>query len=496
MKYKRPLRILSLLIYSAFSIVTLNHYPFVHSDEIWLLKLSQSMYQRGSLFVTEPFFDLFPRVAHAIKVLFHAVQISVGAIMGFTVFNMRLLSLVMALIALVLFYQTIKKNTDNGWLAWLTTAILATQVQFVYMSHFARQEAFITLALVAGLYTLTSALSNTKKAFYLAIITGLAIGFHPNSFLLGCIFSTYLLLKRHWRALMIYITTTGLIATVFVALSLFSNTDFIHAYAKLGDPLGTSMSTIQKIQTFPLFIYKLYHQISATYYTPDLRAFFWFSLITIGLAIIDYKRQYQWLGCIGALTIGLIMIGRYNATSIVFYWPLILLLFSQLLTHLTTKWSTAILVALLIINSSITLQAYWQMPREDFDDFSDQIATALASDAIVLSNLNQAMAIDDRLFYDYRNLAFLGDMSIDDYLNTRHINTIIWSEELDYIARNHEQWSILYGEMSYYKSLKDTLRHDYHIVKQFDSPLYGMRIVKFADGYPWQITVYRRNDDR
>lgn len=495
MKYKRLLPILSMILYSVFSVITLNHFPFIHSDETWLLKLSEAMYQRGSLFVTEPFFDLFPRVAHALKILFHAAQIGMGAIMGFSVFNVRLLTLAVSLIALLLFYKVIKKSTENWQLAWLTTALLAMQVQFVYMSHFARQEAFITLALVAGLYTLVSELSLTKKALYLALFTGLAIGFHPNSFLLGCIFSAYLMLKRHWRAFVIYAMTTGLIAAVFVALSLFSNADFIHAYAKLGDPLGTSMTFVQKIQTFPLFIYKLYAQISATYYTADLRAFFWFSLVVIGLALVDYKRQYHWLGCIAALTIGLIIIGRYNATSIIFYWPLILLLFSALLTHLNTKWSTAILVALLVITSGITLRAYRQMPREDFNTFNEQIASALMSDAVILGNLNQVMATDNQPFYDYRNLAFLGKMSVEDYLNTRRINTIIWSEELDYIARNHAQWSILYGDMPYYETLKTVLARDYYIVKQFDSPLYGMRIVKFADGYPWRITIYRRNDD-
>ncbi|MEG0020453.1 MAG: 4-amino-4-deoxy-L-arabinose transferase, partial [Oscillospiraceae bacterium] len=47
-----------LLVYFCVGLIFLVDFPFVHSDEAWLGGLSREMLARGSLSVTEPFFDL------------------------------------------------------------------------------------------------------------------------------------------------------------------------------------------------------------------------------------------------------------------------------------------------------------------------------------------------------------------------------------------------------------------------------------------------------
>ena len=66
--------IIYIIIYALYSASFLTRFPFVHSDEAWLAGLSRDMQAVGSFGVTEQFFDLKPRVPHALKLLFHALQ--------------------------------------------------------------------------------------------------------------------------------------------------------------------------------------------------------------------------------------------------------------------------------------------------------------------------------------------------------------------------------------------------------------------------------------
>ncbi len=488
--------LISAIIYCAYSFLHLENYPFVHSDEIWLLKLSEHMAKSQSLFVSEPFFNLFPRLAHAIKILFHAIQIGWAHFFGFNVRSMRALTLLVSLTAIILFYQMILRRTKDNWQAALYSALIALNIQFIYMSHFARQEAFIFLALVAIFYILERFNYSLKSALIAGVITGFSIGIHPNSFLLATSFASVLLLRafleKQAKPLIGYILSVASCAVLFIALSLAQDGNFFSRYAALGATMGTAQPLIEKVMTLPLFFYKLYHGISGTYYLPNIRISMIISALLIAAAILAIKRCKYELVALFGLTAGLIIIGRYNATSIVFYLPFVILLLQRLLENRSGKLQGLPLVLLIILFAYTSYAELAKPPREDFATFNATIESHVYKDDIALANLNQAMAI--ATFYDYRNLAYLAEnnQSIDNYLAEQQINVIIWSEELDYIYRNIDDWYILYGEMPYYLSLKKIIDEQFTAVASFESPLYGCRIVKFQDGYPWQITIYRR----
>lgn len=54
----------ALFIYFIWNLITLMKFPAVHSDELWLKGITDEMIRQKSFAVTEPFFDLYPRVVH------------------------------------------------------------------------------------------------------------------------------------------------------------------------------------------------------------------------------------------------------------------------------------------------------------------------------------------------------------------------------------------------------------------------------------------------
>ena len=63
-----------LAVLTVISAATLAWYPFVHSDEVWLASLTRAMIEERSVAATEEFFVLTPRYPHAIKTLYHLIQ--------------------------------------------------------------------------------------------------------------------------------------------------------------------------------------------------------------------------------------------------------------------------------------------------------------------------------------------------------------------------------------------------------------------------------------
>ena len=53
---------------------------------------------------------------------------------------------------------------------------------------------------------------------------------------------------------------------------------------------------------------------------------------------------------------------------------------------------------------------------------------------------------------------------------------------------------ILYGPLDYYPELLQLLDSDYELVHHFESPGYGMRIVRYLDGYPWAVRIYQKKE--
>ena len=72
---KNKILIILLFIYFLVNLSFLTHFPFIHSDESWLSGLSRNILETKNFSSTETFFDLYLRNPHAIKIIFHSIQI-------------------------------------------------------------------------------------------------------------------------------------------------------------------------------------------------------------------------------------------------------------------------------------------------------------------------------------------------------------------------------------------------------------------------------------
>lgn len=198
---------ITIISYISLNLIYLDKFPFVHSDEPWLSGLSKNMLENTSLSVTEPFFDLMPRYPHALKVIFHLIQIPFIYFLGYNIFSVRLISLIFGLLTLFIFYILLKKLTNKTLISYLGTLLLAVDIQFIYASHFARQEILLLFIFLVSLYilficrfniTLTpsrnqklnklfnklSVFTIKSEPLLIGSLIGLSIGIHPNSFII------------------------------------------------------------------------------------------------------------------------------------------------------------------------------------------------------------------------------------------------------------------------------------------------------------------------
>ncbi|MCK8058188.1 MULTISPECIES: hypothetical protein [unclassified Fusibacter] len=516
MKKLNLIIILLLILYIFVNLYTIESFPFVHSDEIWLALLSEDMVEASSFQQTESFFDLFPRVPHAIKILYHGLQGIWFQLIGLSIFSIRSLSFVFACISLPIMYSYLYDLSEDQGLSLGYTLVFALNIQFIYASHFGRQEIILLVLLLASLFLIAreskrEAHIRARILLILASITGIAIGIHPNSFFIGAMIASILFVRsaveKRFQIFTLYVIPTGMIASFFIALSMSWRTTFFKDYGYLGAQLGTDAALTSKITQFPTFLYKLYHQIGATYYLAPIKSymlsfllFFALLLLVIGYEALKKSKtatqhSLDMVLAVLSLTAALIIVGRYNPTSIVFYLPLGVLMACEVLQRFTTKKAHYVLLSLMVLFTCYhTFSIITEAPLENYSDFTAAIASQLDEDAVILGNLNAGLAFGGHVFYDIRNLAYLdsASLSVSDYLESNEITTIIWSEEMDYIARNSDKWSILYGPMPYYNDLKEILQEQFTPAYRFESPLYGMRIVDYADGYPWMITIYNK----
>lgn len=123
--------VLYLLLYFAISLLLLEQFPLVHSDESWLAGLTRNMMAAGKLSVTEPFFDLKPRYPHGIKMLFHLMQMVSIKLFGYSVFSVRLISLLVGILFLYLFQKLIMELVENHWISLLAMIMVSLDIQFI-----------------------------------------------------------------------------------------------------------------------------------------------------------------------------------------------------------------------------------------------------------------------------------------------------------------------------------------------------------------------------
>lgn len=514
-KFKKPdylglLLVLFGIIYILFNLIYLTRFPFVHSDESWLGGLSRSILELGDYSTTESFFDLYSRNPHALKVLFHTLQIVFIKLMGYEVFTLRLISLIFGLLTIFWFYKLAKIIFCSSVLALAASILLAVDIQYIYASHFARQEIILLFVLIFTIHFLLKHLPNMKFLHNLTLgtIIGLSIGLHPNSFLVFlCVTFIYLfhIFNKSLQPseLLIFISTVSCFAALFVALSLYLDPLFFSHYSSYGNQFGVLDSIGSKFSEITYFYQKLYYGVSGTYYTPDLRLqFFVFGFVFLLSLLISFLGSNKQLNIkiipvilsIIAINIGIIFIGRFNQTSIVFIFPLFYILVLYVLEGLKKRlrWVVITLLGLtLIISSFMNIQPFL---KYSYEEYLQQISRVVAKDSIVLANINCEFYFDNGKLYDYRNLAFLQENSLDfeEYISKNNIAFIIHPEEMDLIFEQRPRWNGLYGNVyPYYEDMNNFLQHNCELISEFSHPTYGIRISEYINEKEWRIKIYK-----
>ena len=451
-----------ILLHSVVSLVFLERFPYIHSDESWLAGLTRAMMEEKSIGVTEPFFDLVPRYPHSIKTLFHILQMGAVSLFGYRVFSVRLVSLAAGAGALWFAYlaggrflyqgrqeggkDSLEESRKKGL---LVMAVFSVDIQFLYASHFARQEIILCMIQWVCLWNLFAqeGFYNKKKAVIFGILTGISIGFHPNSFVLGVMNGMCFLWaavfpcfgknqgqgdtarfvsssedicgRERWRPLITYILVTGGFALVFVGMSLAMDPGFAGHYFAYGKrEFGIDAPWWEKIGGFFGFLKRLYVRNSGTYYLPDIRSqFFLFGLCGIMAGLVSrvmkdemqeaaFRIRVLLTGAAG-VTVGIICIGRYNQTSILFLFPFGYLAAAGTLELYEGRLKKGLWTVLLTAVVSLTaIQAAQEIKKTDYDHYGQQIKKLIPEGAMVLGNLNMEFFMGYDCLRDYRNLPY------------------------------------------------------------------------------------------
>ncbi len=507
----------SILLVSLLSLTCLTDFPYVHSDESWLAGLTRSMMEEKSPAATEYFFDAKLRYPHGIKIFFHLLQMAAISVFGYQVFSVRLVSWLAGAGTLWLCYLAGSRLFQSPRKGLFIMALFSVDIQFLYASHFARQEILLSLIQWFCLWNLFSekGFYNNKTACILGTATGLSIGLHPNSFLLGtmnglCFLLAYLFTRRKkgaLRPLLLYVLITGGFALLFVSFSLMMDNGFLTHYFAYGQKeFGTGAPLWEKLGGFFGFLKRLYQRNSGTYYLPDLRPqFFLFGLsgcltgaISIfmrkEIPVLVKKASLLAAGCAGVIS-GMIVIGRYNQTSILFLFPFGYLALVMALELFEGKLKKGLGILLFFTILFLTLiQVLPEIKKTDYEHYRQQIQNLIPENAKVLGNLNIEFFMEYGCLRDYRNLPYaLEGEGLLAYLERNEIEYIVYHQELDYLWDHRPYYNVIYGNVMFVEELKNYCQNHCEKVGSFQNSRYGIRVSEILDQEEYgQVTVYRR----
>ena len=508
------------------NLVTLMAFPTVHSDELWLKGIATEMLNQGRFDITEPFYDLYPRVIHPFRWLYNSILIIILKFNGPSVASVRIVALIFGTLCLPLVYKIARKHFANPLYGLAATLLMCIDIQFVYSSHFGRQETFILFLLLLGYWLL---LKDDGKHLVpkLSIIILLGMGVHPNSFILGVCFAGLLLFKWLMRdapfsKLLKLIGITSIGTSLYVLIGYLMNPDFLKGYLNYGKSLGVDSEAINRFEGFYWYWYKLFNQIGGTYDLFDIKltlillgllSLIWLPFLLYALAKVRRNRisasAFFPLVTVIGIALSLLLIGRYNQTAIVFFVPFIILLSLQSLHMLLSTYerlnnnkSPITLPVLLTILAMLWGSNLWhnlntydqnRFYSKSYDAMLGEISKYVPEDSVVLGNLNIIEPFDPNRFYDIRNLGYLDQSAnaFQNYVQSRGIQYIILHEEMDYIARTSPKWDFLYVNIDYYDNMQAYLKTHTKPIYAFDNPLYAMRLSRFSGTYPWQTVIYK-----
>lgn len=482
---------LLLVIISIFivNLLFLTDYPYIHSDEAWLSGFTRTVVEKETFKTSEYFFNTYPRPIHGLKIIFVSLQIVIMKVLGYSPTSFRLLSLIASMIPLYLIgiYFVKKKSFLYGT---LISILLGFQIQFILMSHTARQESLILLLMIAVWYLI----EKQKHPILIGLIIAIGIGIHPNSFLIACgagsIYLYKIWLKEYQlKSLVQLVITVASGALIFILISFYLNPNFFYDYMHYGEQLGVINHSLNRFEGFYYYYYKLFNQIGGTYLLVKIKLEILLILIwlALGFILIYKKKASTALLMLYGINVGYFLIGRYNQTAIIFSVVFSLIILMDYIRKWQWSYLPLIILVLFTVNTS-----YHEIISTNYEAYSalSQQISIIPPDAKILGNLNLEYHLNYDQLLDYRNLWDLKDGEFQDYLTQNSIEYIVFSEELSYIESTSPKWDILYGPMAYYDEMIRYLE-TCEIVHTFESRTYGMRIARYIEDYPWTITIYK-----
>ncbi|MBN2625152.1 MAG: hypothetical protein JXA95_00695 [Spirochaetales bacterium] len=486
-----------LILWFGVNLLFLTDFPFVHTDEPWLSGLSRSMTEQGSPAATEDFFDLYPRHPHALKIIYHMLQIGFIRLFGYSLFTVRLLSLTAGAASLFLFHRLaagVRREEHPGMIPFLMMVWLSLDVQFLYAAHMARQEILLVLMMLAILNILVRRGYEPLNVALAGGLLGLSLGIHPNAFLIAWPAGLYMLYRiitksASWKGGMLFLGAAALTASLFVLISLSFNRNFFADYGSYGAPLGVLDPPGLKILKAPRFFGKLFLRQGGTYYTPPVQMQMVLFLPLLALALYRRKGIISLCGVAG-YTAGLVILGKYSQPSLVFLFPFYYLLWAEIADRKLVNYLIAFLMGTTLFFSAREITG----EKESYAEYWNELSQYLPADGIALGNLYCEYALPEGHFYDWRNLSELPghNLNLASYMADRNIEYVVLSGEIDFYYRNRPTWNMIYGNPSgWYPQLQELLRDQAVLIGEFESPGYGMRIAAYRYREPWKVRIYK-----
>ncbi len=540
-----------LALYFLLNLFYLDSYPFVHSDEAWLASLTRSIITEKNPAATEEFFRITERFPHAVKLLFHIIQLPF-LMMDFSINSARLISIIASVFVLYFLNLLIKKYISSNFIRIFTLLLIITDIQYIYISRFARQEiiiylfAVIQLVIIAGIDK-----DNFRRLILMAsFLSGFSIFIHPNSFIIftGIIpfLAATVLYKKNKISIVIkilglYVFITIIFGVIALFASLIMDGDFLNHYYNFGSRHGVGDSLFIKLLAFPRFLYKIYYQIQGTYYLPDIRGQFYIFAAALIIALLlvflvekSRKRIFPLVLFSAGIAAGIVVIGKYSPPSIFFLFPVLWILLgteADILYNMKTgteedyvDMQTGMDVVLrskksrkrinnnvfaafiLFISFSVLLlyqiaKAYSEVNSWkdiSYNEYSREITELTGDSGKILANTNLAFNLDYGRLCSYNDLDQVIEKKIkfSDYIELNKIEYIIWTEELDIIAQERPVWNDLYGNVySYYDEALSFLNNKCTLVKTLRKKIYPVRIVDYMKKKEYLVKIYKVQPD-
>lgn len=364
-----------MLIGTLLSLGTISWYPFVHSDEVWLASLTRAMLVEGNLAATEDFFVLTPRAPHAIKTLYHIIQMPFLAV-DYSAVAARLPSAVAGLAAVAMLYGIAAVLTRRRGIAAITAVAFAVDPHLLYTSHLARQEAIILALSLAAVYAVVRRRSvpaaevgeNAPSAYrsesgrrvtsgrsarrfraawtpgaVAGAIVGIGVFVHPNAFIAAAMVLPWVVVQalskresnrppaalsgagRLAADLGRYVAVLAVGGILAVAASYAMDPDFLANYASFGRAVGVGDSPWRRLFRLRSFFEKIITRNQGTYYIPPVTSRVYFGVIVwfAGVALPGTRRRYAIASLLSVVTAicALFVIGKYSPPSAIFLVP-------------------------------------------------------------------------------------------------------------------------------------------------------------------------------